>query len=132
MPFWRAGSTQAVKPTKFGPNGLYVLAAISKMAWAFIYFLMKNDCLVTILHEFIVKCVWNFFSYQYMLETAVSSAFPNWQLIQKNGHFKTFQYLLFMILRKCTSIQINGRNTWHIFLHYLVCLHNNKQTSLVH
>ena len=33
----------------------------SKMPSAFIYFLVKNDCLVTILHEFIVKCVWNFF-----------------------------------------------------------------------
>ena len=31
------------------------------MAWAFIYFLMKNDCLVTILREFIVKCLEIFF-----------------------------------------------------------------------
>ena len=29
-----------------------------------LFFLMKNDCLVTIFHEFIVKCVWKFFSYQ--------------------------------------------------------------------
>ena len=33
---------------------------------------MKNGCLWTIFHEFIVKSVGKFFSYQYKLETAVA------------------------------------------------------------
>ena len=38
-PFWRrAGGTQAEKSTKFGQNGLCVLAAISKMARIFFVF----------------------------------------------------------------------------------------------
>ena len=34
-------------------------------------FYLFFHCLVTMVYEFIVKCVWKFFFYQYMLETAV-------------------------------------------------------------
>ena len=37
--FWRAGSTQADKYAKLGQNGLYMLAAISKMANCFNFIL---------------------------------------------------------------------------------------------
>ena len=42
-PFLRAGGTQAKRSTKYGPNGLCVLTAISKTGGFSIFQLIKNE-----------------------------------------------------------------------------------------
>ena len=43
QPFWRAGGTQAEKSAKFGPNGLCMLAAISKKAGFLIFQYVRDE-----------------------------------------------------------------------------------------
>ena len=60
-PFGRAGGTQAEKSTKFGLNGLYVSAAISKMAqWIFLFFSILNHIKIPTTN-FEVRIHWSFF-----------------------------------------------------------------------
>ena len=66
---------------------------------AFIFILMKNGCLVTKFYEFIVKYVWKFFSYQYMLETAV------WKL---KNYFKKFQ----KYFQNFFSMRVSAPEAW--------------------
>ena len=84
---------------------------------------MKNDCLVTILHEFIVKCVWNFFSYQYMLETAVKNNINvNKQLIKFSGQLK-------MSLGSGSFLDVNTGQDIHASIRGLVPLVGWKMGS---